>query len=272
MVPSLLGGLSALLWPEQDDPLAFAHPQANRQLRLQQSVVAYQFKRAKRRSIGFKIGHDGLEVSAPSWVPLYEVESAIQQKADWILAKLQESRQTQQVRERWVWQDGASIRYLGAPLLLRVLPSAGKRPGAPALTGPVAHSPDPVSLLLPLPVGTTPDTVRDAVGRWLKAQALQHFAQRLAHFAPLLGVQWRHLALSNARARWGSAKSDGSIRLHWRLMHFAPEVIDYVVVHELSHLRVMNHSPRFWATVGTVLPNYPALRQQLKKEVLPEWS
>jgi len=65
---------------------------------------------------------------------------------------------------------------------------------------------------------------------------------------------------------------DGAIRLNWRLIHFAPAVIDYVVAHELSHLRVMDHSPRFWATVRTVVPDYALLRRQLKDEATPRWA
>jgi predicted metal-dependent hydrolase len=79
------------------------------------------------------------------------------------------------------------------------------------------------------------------------------------------------MSLSNAGTRWGSAKADGSIRLNWRLVHFSPAVVDYVVAHELSHLRVMDHSPRFWDTVRTVVPNYADLRGQLKDDAIPKW-
>ena len=84
-------------------------------------------------------------------------------------------------------------------------------------------------------------------------------------------MQWRKLSLSSAGTRWGSASADGSIRLNWRLIHFQHSVIDYVVVHELSHLRVMDHSPRFWDTVRTVVPDYAQLRSQLKDEGAPRW-
>ena len=90
------------------------------------------------------------------------------------------------------------------------------------------------------------------------------FVQRLDHFAPQLGVRWRKLSLSNAGTRWGSASANGSIRLNWRLVHFRLPVIDYVVVHELSHLRVMDHSPQFWSTVASVMPDYAVLRSELK--------
>jgi hypothetical protein len=84
-------------------------------------------------------------------------------------------------------------------------------------------------------------------------------------------VQWKKLSLSSASTRWGTASADGSIRLNWRLIHFRMPVIDYVVAHELSHLRVMDHSPRFWDTVRTVVPDYAQLRGQLKDESLPTW-
>ena len=113
--------------------------------------------------------------------------------------------------------------------------------------------------------------IRDAVQAWLMRDARRHFTARLDHFAPLLGVRWASLRLSSAQTRWGSAKTDGSIRLNWRLLHFGPAVIDYVVAHELAHLRVMDHSARFWDTVATVVPDYAQLRNHLRDEPAPLW-
>ncbi|MBQ0131794.1 MAG: M48 family metallopeptidase, partial [Comamonas sp.] len=98
------------------------------------------------------------------------------------------------------------------------------------------------------------------------------FVQRLQHFAPVLAVQWRSLRMSNAQTRWGSAKVDGSIMLNWRLLHYRLAVLDYVVIHELSHLRVMDHSPRFWAVVQSACPDYAALRAELRQQPAPLWS
>jgi predicted metal-dependent hydrolase len=94
------------------------------------------------------------------------------------------------------------------------------------------------------------------------------FESRLHFFAPQLGVNWRSLKLSSAQGRWGSAKSDGSIRLNWRLMHFRLPVIDYVVVHELSHLRHMNHSPQFWETVHSIMPDYAKRKTELNGRLI----
>jgi predicted metal-dependent hydrolase len=122
-----------------------------------------------------------------------------------------------------------------------------------------------------LPQNADATQIRDAVQAWLMRQAKRLFTERLDHFAPQLRVQWRKLVLSNAGTRWGTAHSDGLIRLNWRLIHFTLPVIDYVVAHELSHLRVMDHSPRFWETVRTVVPDCEMLREQLKDEAIPPW-
>jgi predicted metal-dependent hydrolase len=249
----------------------FRHPHASREVRLGHALVAYEFKRGQRRSIGFSVGTHGLAVRAPKWVPLHEVDAALQEKSGWILRKLQEVRERHaRLAEHTIdWRDGASLPFLGQTLVLKLDPEHACA-NAELMT---AAAGDPSGVLrLSLPHHAGPDQIRDVVQAWLMRQARQVFQQRLDHFAPLLGVQWKKMALSNAGTRWGSAKSDGSIRLNWRLVHFKLSVVDYVVAHELSHLREMNHSPRFWNTLQSVLPNYAALRQQLKNEAAPRWT
>ena len=124
-------------------------------------------------------------------------------------------------------------------------------------------------LHLPLPEAATEAQWRDLTQAWLQAQAREHFAQRLAHFAAKLGVAPPRLRLSSAKGRWGSASSSGVVSLNWRLMHFSPVLIDYVVAHEVAHLREMNHGPDFWALVGTLQPGYETAREALKRAQLP---
>ncbi|MBE0473708.1 M48 family metallopeptidase [Rhodoferax sp.] len=261
----------------------FRHPQASREVRLGHALVAYEFKRGQRRSIGFSVGPQGLAVRAPKWLPLSEVDAALKQKSDWILRKLQEVRErhARLAEHTIVWRDGASLPFLGQTVILQLDPAHDFCPAGAALVvdapaapeqPAIAGKPPPMALRLSLPHHATADQIRDVVQAWLMRQSKRVFQERLDHFAPLLGVQWKKLALSNAGTRWGSARIDGSIRLNWRLIHFSMAVIDYVVAHELSHLREMNHGPRFWDTVQSVVPNYAALRQQLKTEPAPRWT
>ena len=256
-------------------PATFAHPRASRHTLLGCIAVAYEFKRGKRRTIGFSVGSDGLCVSAPKWVPLYEIDKAVLEKSAWIIKKLQETRERHERLEsaRIEWKDGTVLPFLGELVIVVLDPrhafggmgaelksSTDTLPGVTRLT-----------LHVGLPHTATPEQIKDAVQAWLMRQAKRLFTERLNHFAPTLHVQWRKLSLSSAGTRWGSASADGSIRLNWRLIHFKPSVIDYVVVHELSHLRVMDHSPRFWDTVRAVVPDYAELRSQLKDEGSPRW-
>ena len=252
------------------------HPQASRRIQLRGTTILYLFRRSRRRTIGMAVGPDGLEVSAPRWVPLGEIESALIEKQDWILRKLREMHLHQQRLQgaRIEWRDGVELPYLGQGLRVVLAPDHPfQERGAQLQTRPVAQPGEPLyQLLVGLPHHANTQQLRDAVQAWLMRQARQHFTERLQHFAPQLGVQWRQLSLSSASTRWGSASANGSIRLNWRLIHFKPDIIDYVVVHELSHLQVMNHSPAFWDTVGQVMPDYSRRRAQLKDEAIPRWD
>ncbi len=155
--------------------------------------------------------------------------------------------------------------FLGGELQLRLHPQA-PRTGELLSIGPqrwVLH--------LRADAEASAEQVRAVVAAWWLRHARQLLTERLQHYAPAMGVQWRSLRLSNARTRWGSAKADGSIMLNWRLLHYRLPVLDYVVIHELAHLRHMDHSPRFWAVVESVCPDYLQLRRALKQPC-PDWA
>lgn len=252
-------------------PAQFVHPRASRELLLGNARVAFEFTRGKRRTIGFVVGAEGLSVRAPRWVALRDVDAAVVEKSDWILRKLAETQQRQERLEaaRIEWKDGVTFPFLGEQVVVRLDPHHAFD-GIGAVLDAVADD-GPRTLRIALANNATPAQIRDAAQAWLMRQARRLFIERLDHFAPRLGVRWNKLSLSNASTRWGSASADGAIRLHWRLVHFRMPVIDYVVAHELSHLRVMDHSPRFWGTVESVVPDYEVLRKQLKEEPVPRW-
>jgi predicted metal-dependent hydrolase len=256
-------------------PLAqFAHPRASRRIALATCDVAYAFRRAKRRTIGMVIGPDGLEVSAPRWVTVGEIESTLHEKADWIVRKLVEMQEHQRRlgEARIQWRDGVVLRYLGASLQVVLDSSVALKKNSAQLETLGNESEASVVLRIGLPITASPEQIRDATQAWLMRRAKELFAERLDHFAPRLGVAWKRLSLSSASTRWGTASADGAIRLNWRLIHHKLDVIDYVVAHELSHLRVMDHSPQFWDTVKSVMPDYPQRRRVLRDEPLAPWG
>jgi predicted metal-dependent hydrolase len=252
---------------------SYRHASGDREIRLHDQVVGYALRRVRRRSIGMIVGPEGLSVNAPRWVGVGEVEAALREKATWILRKLAEQRERSDrlAAARVDWRDGTSIPFLGETVIVVLDPRAtgavldpGEPPPQQALAGVARRT-----LHVGLPDDASPAQIRDAVQSWLQRQARRVFEERCRHFAPLLRVRWTRLSLSSAQTRWGSANADGSIRLNWRLIHFALPTIDYVVAHELAHLREMNHSPRFWDVVRSVLPDYEQARGLLKDENLP---
>ena len=103
-----------------------------------------------------------------------------------------------------------------------------------------------------------------AVSSWYQAEALQLFQLRVAHYAPLLNVMPRAVKLTKAKTQWGSCTAAGSVRLNVQLIKLPVRLLDYVVVHELAHLRELNHSTSFWRVVESACPDYANLRDELK--------
>jgi len=222
-----------------------------RYIQLGSEIVTYRYRRARRRSIGIVIDDHGLRVAAPGHTPIAEVEAFIREKARWVLQKLSEWRaapKPQVVN----WSDGATISLVGVPVAIELLP--GQR-GIKLENGRLGIGLEPRG---------EPAALRTRGIIWIKehARALMH--ERLALYAASLGVPVPSLTLSSARTQWGLCREDGRVRLNWRLIHLPLRLIDYVVAHELAHLREMNHSARFWAVVGGLYPDYQAARSELR--------
>jgi len=261
--------------PTRVDPL-LRHAQANRELSLDGQRIAFRLARVRRRSIGFVVDADGLTVRAPKWVALRDIDAAVREKQRWILARFAEQREraARLAASRVVWRDGATIDYLGTPLTIVLAASGDAGDAETALIAPAADAAEvttagPCAAAAPrLRVALPPDAgeaqIRDAVQSWLQREARRVFAERAAHFAARLGVRVKRLSLSSAATRWGSANANGSVRLHWRLIQHPLATIDYVVAHELAHLREMKHGLRFWAIVESVVPDYRDLRRSLR--------
>jgi predicted metal-dependent hydrolase len=245
------------------------HPKASQQTRLAGHAVDYELLRSRRRTMTFSVSNEGLSVRAPFGMPQHTIEEAVQEKGRWIVRKLSgmQQREERVAALKMDWLAGAVLDYLGKPLQVILSPEHN----VTKLNLP--NTSNDVSVLqLALPNNASEKKIRDTTKKWLIEQATQHYTARMNHYAQLLGVTWHSMKLSSANTRWGSAKADGSIRLHWRLIQFDARVIDYVVAHELSHLRELNHSPRFWATLAGVMPDYEGAQRLLKASVLPSWE
>ena len=213
----------------------------------------YQLERRQRRTVGLKITASGLVIHAPKRISQPQLESIIVQKADWIRKKL--NTLIENKLPEMQWGHGEALLYLGNTITLAVEHDIRSK----------AVEYEPGVLQLAMPNHHDQNLIARKVIQWYKKQAMVDFTRRLEIFSSKLGVSFSAFSLSNANSRWGSCNSRKEIRLNWRLLQAPPHIINYVVCHELAHLKEMNHSAKFWATVASVYPDYKLAEKELKK-------
>ena len=207
---------------------------------------------ARRRTLSLELRADGsLTVATPCGLTLAAIRAFVASRRPWIDAK--RALLTRPAPPRAQPGHGTRLPYLGTELALEVSIAPARRPACRCESG---------NLIIKVPHDAA---IRPAIEAWYRRAAATHAAARLAHFAPLVGRAARKLVIRAQRTRWGSCSARGTISLNWRLMQAPPEILDYVVVHELCHLLVPNHSPRFWTEVARVLPDWAERRTALRR-------
>ncbi|MFZ2162882.1 MAG: SprT family zinc-dependent metalloprotease [Sideroxyarcus sp.] len=224
-----------------------------RAIHLSGKEISYTLKRSGyRRSISLRIDDRGLTVNAPVRASEKWLHSVLQDKADWVVEKL-DGWQAKKAPPIF-WAEGARIPFRGEEFILTLTPKM--RGAAPQLHGEILH----------VPVGMEAEAVHieKAVTQWYRSEALQVFKECAEHFAPLLQVSPKEIKLTAARTQWGNCSVHGVVRLNWQLVKMPLHLIDYVVIHELAHLVEMNHSPAFWRVVESACPDYKQCRTELR--------
>lgn len=215
--------------------------------------IPYTLKRSgRRRSIGLRIDDRGLTVSVPLRASERWLHSVLQDKAHWVVEKLDgwQTRKPAEMR----WADGETIHHLGETLTLRVMRNL--------FATPAQRRDDELWVFVPDDCAAA--QIEQAVACWHQQEAERLYAERVAHYAALLNVMPRAIRLSSARTQWGCCTARGTVHLSRQLVKLPLRLIDYVVVHELAHLREMNHSAAFWCLVETACPDYIRLRRELR--------
>ncbi|MFA5083428.1 MAG: SprT family zinc-dependent metalloprotease [Hydrogenophilaceae bacterium] len=196
-----------------------------------------------RRSLTLRVNAQGqAQVNAPLAMPLPRIEDFLARHVSWLQAQLVHRP------DEAAWADGAKLPYLGDDLHLQL---------AFAIEGePVRRE--------GLRLVCSATEVADAVTGWYRRQAGKVLAERLAAVCGRLGREVPPWRLSNARTRWGSLSAKGVVGLNWRLVKASQAEIDYVICHELAHVRHRNHSPAYWREVARLYPDFQTARAQLR--------
>jgi predicted metal-dependent hydrolase len=205
--------------------------------------------RARRRTIALIVERDGsLTVRAPKRASLRDIEQFIHEKKDWILRTRERFRSIPE-RPQKNYIDGEMFLFLGNEYPLQLVPAQR----------PALKFNDQFTL-----ARASQNRAEALFTRWYKEQALLLISERVEYYSRLYGFQPKQVKISSAKTRWGSCTSTGNLNFTWRLIMASLDVVDYVVIHELAHLRVHNHSPKFWKQVEAIDPHYKVKRKWLR--------
>lgn len=206
--------------------------------------------RSRRKTIALIVERDGtLTVRAPRRARRVDIEAFVNSKAEWVQAAQAEARRRLVANPPHRYLDGESFPYLGHSYPLRR--TAGAR-----------CTLDFDGQVFCLPAGC--QQPGPAFERWYRQAAREVIGGYVERLARQHGYAYTKIRISGARTRWGSCSSRGSLNFAWRLVLAAPELVEYVVIHELVHLQHPNHSRAFWQRVSELLPDYAAHRRALR--------
>jgi len=206
--------------------------------------------RSRRRTIALVITPEArLIVRAPLRTPLSQIDEAVREKAGWIRKKMAAIKKRPQAAAH-AYAEGEIFWYLGRSYPLHIVDDGR---GAIERTDRLVVS-----------LNVIPD-IPMALQRWYIAEAQKEINARCMYFSMMTGYSPKSIAISGAQKRWGSCSTRGSLNFSWRLIQAPLEIVDYVIVHELVHLRQHDHSRLFWAKVQELMPDYERRRQWLRE-------
>ena len=218
-----------------------------------------QVKRSQKRnkSIAISVSHDSVVVRAPVHTPDTFIAELLRKRRDWIEKQSQRALEVSRA-EQW---PNVRLRWFGIPFSFHY---HTVEPEGIHSSFVVARNGDHIDVYGPAPSADAID-VRNAVIEWYKLQAMKEIGKSVQEWAHKLHCTFNKIAIKDQKTRWGSCSSRGNLNFNWRLVMAPRTVMEYVVVHELCHLRHMNHSPAFWRAVDDAFPQYQEARQWLRQ-------
>lgn len=218
--------------------------------------LKYLLVRSNRKTIGISIEKDGeVKVTSPFGVSDSYIRQLLQKKAYWIFKKI-EDVEAKKVMVAKNFEDGESFFYLGKMYRLKLIENNSIRK-------PTIELRD-LNIIIMFPHTFETSKLKAALSLWYIEKFKCVLEEKVESYSKLIGVYPKKVFIKEQKTRWGSCSSKGNINLNWRLIMAPQGVIDYVIIHELCHMREMNHSKQFWSLVENILPEYKEYRGWLK--------
>ena len=229
-------------------------------VRFGDTTIEYEVRRSRRRrkTIQITVDRDGVHVAAPARTPYRELRAIVHKRARWILRHTAEAMLEPAPMQ---FVSGETLPYLGRNLRMTVAAA-----DVPCSEVRLHHWRFHVAVPRDLDDGARRESVRCAFVRWYWDRAVERLGAGVERWWPRLGRGARSRVLvRDQRRRWGSCSFDGTLRFNWRVMMLAPDLIDYIIAHELAHLTRRDHSPVFWALLSTEIPDVDERRKRLRE-------
>ena len=227
------------------------------------TLLSYTIRRSPMRKKTVAVTVDpvgGVLLVAPEHLATDRLDGIVARKAGWIVRRLRRARSHGLPLAPREFVSGESVLYLGRHYRLKVHPHAtgDGAPGGAKLRGGWLH--------VPATEGARQAAeVRQALISWLHRHATERLPERVAAWRAKAGVAMPRVVIADQRKRWGSCGRTGTLRLNWRIVQAPMRLVDYVVVHELVHLRHRGHDRDYWQALGRVMPDYERRREELRQ-------
>lgn len=235
-------------------------------IRFGKRTIDFSIQRSSRRRKTVAIVVDpeqGVLLKAPAHVDQDTLKAIALDKGRWITQKIKGHEEMQiEVASREL-VSGESIRYLGRNYILKIIPDK-------LLTGTGFCRLKGKSLEIYVPQhfkrAQRDITIQNAIRHWYKEKADQYLSARVSFYAERMGLSYGQIMIREQKKRWASCDSRGNLRFNWQIIMAPPSLIDYVVVHELCHIRIRNHSKAFWNLLKSTLPDYKERKEVLRQD------
>ena len=222
--------------------------------------IAYEVRRSARRkkTVQITVDGDGIHVIAPTKTSAAELQAIVRKRERWILTRLAEE---QVAAKPMRFVEGETLPYLG-----RDVPMAFKYAEVPAPEIDFTQWQFRITEPMGLDGDARVERIRDAIITWCYARATERFSESVQHWRPLLSTRTvPRVIVRDQRRRWGSCAADGTLRFNWRAIMLAPDLLEYIVIHELAHLTIKGHSKDFWTLVAHFIPDVHHRRRRLRQ-------
>ena len=222
--------------------------------------IFYTLVKSRRKTIGIRIEKNGeVRVSAPIKLGRKHIEDVIREKAGWIIKKVDEVKKKNSNIVQREYVNGEKLLYLGKEYTLEVVERSSNR-------AEVRMQDDKIIVYIThgLLGEQRKQTIKKILEKWYRKRFSEIVNEKTEQYSVKLNVTPRKVFIKDQKTRWGSCSVKGNVNFNWRLVMAPVEIIDYVVIHELCHLKVMNHSKTFWALVESMLPSFKDNRRWLK--------